>query len=447
MTTAEPISDGPVRRALRAGKPRARGETLRGRSRWADLDGPVHYLDFGGPAHGPLIVAVHGLGGAAVNWSAIAPLLTRKYRLLAPDLAGHGLTRSEGRGADVRSNRSLLHRFIESVSTLPVILMGNSMGGMIAVLETAAEPDAVAGLILVDPALPFQPVRPDPLVAAVFAMSAVPILGPLLIRQRRLMPVESVVSSTLALCCVDPKRVPPEIVERHIEVARQRAAMTGNAGDFANAARSVLETASFVRGQSYRRGIRDLNCPVLIIHGQRDRLVPVSVARMAAKSHPAWTLAELPDIGHVPQLEAPVPTATAIKTWLAATGKPAARAASPVVRTAAPRVPAQRKASLAAMKPLSEVRQRLSGILARFRREGAAAEPVAFGSHRKPEAISSLSPSMSRHMTCATFVRSMRGSSATSTSGLDRSARWSSPRARSPGSTLTRPATSKPRPR
>ena len=37
--------------------------------------------------------------------------------------------------------------------------------------------------------------------------------------------------------------------------------------------------------------------------------------------------------------------------------------------------------------PLSDVRQRLSGILARFRREGAAAEPVAFGSHRKPEAI------------------------------------------------------------
>jgi len=37
--------------------------------------------------------------------------------------------------------------------------------------------------------------------------------------------------------------------------------------------------------------------------------------------------------------------------------------------------------------PLSEVRQRLSGILARFRRDGAEAEPVAFGSHRKPEAV------------------------------------------------------------
>lgn len=37
--------------------------------------------------------------------------------------------------------------------------------------------------------------------------------------------------------------------------------------------------------------------------------------------------------------------------------------------------------------PLSEVRARLSGILARFRREGSAAEPVAFGTHRKPEAV------------------------------------------------------------
>jgi hypothetical protein len=39
------------------------------------------------------------------------------------------------------------------------------------------------------------------------------------------------------------------------------------------------------------------------------------------------------------------------------------------------------------VRPLSEVRAGLSAILARFRREGAAAEPVAFGSHRKPEAI------------------------------------------------------------
>ena len=153
------------------------GPEAGGQSRWVDIGGPVRYLDFGGPAHGPVIVCVHGLGGSAVNWSAIAPLLTGRCRLLAPDLAGHGLTQSGGRGTDVVANRSLLHEFIESVPGSPVILMGNSMGGMISLLEASAAPDAVVGLILVDPALPFVPARPDPLVAAMFAMFAVPGLG------------------------------------------------------------------------------------------------------------------------------------------------------------------------------------------------------------------------------------------------------------------------------
>ena len=133
-----------------------------GESCWTDIGGPVHYLDFGGPAGGPVIVAVHGLEGCAVNWSALAPLLTDRYRVLAPDLAGHGFTRSAGRGVDVTSNRVLLHRFIEEVAGSPVILMGNSMGGMISLSEAAAAPGTVAGLILVDPAVPFVPVRPDP---------------------------------------------------------------------------------------------------------------------------------------------------------------------------------------------------------------------------------------------------------------------------------------------
>lgn len=300
-----------------------------GRSLTVDIDGPVHYLDFGGPANGPVMIAVHGLGGAAVNWSAIAPLLTKSYRLLALDLAGHGLTASGGRGTDVSSNRLLLHRFIQSVSSGPVILVGNSMGGMIALLEAGVAPEAVAGLILVDPALPFTPARPDPLVAAVFALSAAPVLGPLILRQRRFMPVESVVAQTLSLCCVDPSRVPADIVAMHVEVARQRHAMAGNGRDLAHAARSVVETAGFLRGQAYRRAIRQITCPVLVVHGERDRLVPVAAARSAAKAHPEWELVVLQQVGHVPQLEDPAQTAAAFTAWLTGAGSAAADAARP----------------------------------------------------------------------------------------------------------------------
>jgi len=48
--------------------------------------------------------------------------------------------------------------------------MGNSMGGMISLIEAGTSPGAVSALILVDPALPFVPVRPDPLVTALFAL-------------------------------------------------------------------------------------------------------------------------------------------------------------------------------------------------------------------------------------------------------------------------------------
>jgi pimeloyl-ACP methyl ester carboxylesterase len=297
---------------------------LGGRSRWVDLGGPVHYLDFGGPASGPVIVGVHGLGGAAVNWTAIAPLLTDRFRLLAPDLAGHGLTRSGERGTDVGANRVLLHQFIESIAATPVILMGNSMGGMISLLEASAAPGAVSGLILVDPALPFAPVKPDLGVTAMFALQATPGIGRIVAGRRSRMSPEEAVAAVLALCCADVSRVSPDVVAQHIAVVRQRAAFTEAGHDFAVAMRSVLATAGYRRGHAYRQGIRSITCPVLLLHGSRDRLVPVAAARAAARANPSWSLVVLDGVGHVPQLEAPADTARSITDWFGSAGRTAA---------------------------------------------------------------------------------------------------------------------------
>jgi pimeloyl-ACP methyl ester carboxylesterase len=304
------------------------GRGLDERSRWIDLDGAVHYLDFGGPAGAPTIVCVHGLGGSSVNWVALAPRLTDRYRLLAPDLAGHGLTRSLGRPTNVAANRALLHRFIQVRSDRPVILMGNSMGGMISLMETATAPGTVAGLILVDPALPFVPTRPDPMVTALFAVYATPGLGRVLMARRNRMTPEALVARTLALCCTDPSRIAAEVVDHHVTVARQRAVFTDGTRDFLAAARSVLSTAGYLRGMAYWRGIRSTPVPVLLLHGERDRLVPVTAARVVARNNPSWSLVVLPGVGHVPQLEAPKETAEAILDWLDHAGAPAVRAAA-----------------------------------------------------------------------------------------------------------------------
>ncbi len=289
---------------------------LDGRSRWIDLDGPLHYLDLGGPAGAPVVVCVHGLSGSAVNWSAIAPLLTDRYRLLAPDLAGHGLTRSVGRGTTVSANRILLHRFLESMPGTPVILMGNSMGGLISLLEAANAPGAVSGLILISPVLPIVPARPDPAVTAMLMAYATPGLGQLLMVRRRRLSPEALVRSTMSLCCADPSRVPATVIAEHVAVARQRAAFTELNRDLAVAARSAVSAAGSGLGLPYRRLMRSITAPVLLLHGERDRLVPVAAARAAARANPTWSVRLLPGVGHVPQLEAPQTVAAEVRGWL-----------------------------------------------------------------------------------------------------------------------------------
>src|SRR5437879_4560738 len=105
------------------------------RSRTIDLDGPVHYADFGGT--GPTLVLVHGLGGSHVNWLAVAPVLARRARVLAVDLAGFGRTPLGERSADVHTNRVLLDRFLDAVAAGSAVLVGNSMGGLLAMMEAA----------------------------------------------------------------------------------------------------------------------------------------------------------------------------------------------------------------------------------------------------------------------------------------------------------------------
>lgn len=286
-------------------------------SQWVDLHGPVHYVDHGGPADGPLVVCVHGLGGSVVNWAALAPLLTDACRVLALDLAGFGHTRSGSRSSSVHSNQQLLLRFLTQVSGTPAIVVGNSMGGLISILQAAEHPDTVAGLVLIDPALPVGVgSRPDPRVAATFTAFAVPALGRrMLARRRSNASAEDVARDLLQLCCFDPSRIPAHVVDQHLELAVQRREYPDVDAELLTAARSLLWVLADRR--KYAALQRAITAPVLLLHGDRDRLVPVTSARAAAKANPAWRYVEAHDVGHIPQLEAPDWVALQIRDWLA----------------------------------------------------------------------------------------------------------------------------------
>jgi pimeloyl-ACP methyl ester carboxylesterase len=283
------------------------------RHRTADVDGPVHYVDFGG--EGTPLLMVHGLGGNALNWMAVGPDIARSYHALAVDLAGFGQTPLFRRSAAVGANAGLVHDFIEQVIGEPVVLMGNSMGGHIAILEAAAQPSWVTKLVLVDPAIPGVHVRrPEPAMLGMMAALSVPGLAELLLdRRARSLGPEGLVRQSLQVVCADPSRLSTEIVEAHVALTRERDRLgPQNGRAFLQASRSIGLRMADPRFWARVAGVK---APTLLIHGSLDRLIPVAAARELARRRPDWTLEVLEGVGHVPMMETPDAFMHALEAW------------------------------------------------------------------------------------------------------------------------------------
>ncbi|HEX7302300.1 alpha/beta hydrolase [Lentzea sp.] len=294
-------------------------EHFGGTSHHADLDGPVHWVDFGGPDDGPRVVLVHGLGGSHLNWVLLAPLLARRARVVAVDLAGHGLTHPEGRQTTVQANARLLGRFVEEVVGEPVVLVGNSMGGMISLLHTAEDPGLVRGLVLVDPALPMVlGTRPDPTMLGTFFVYSVPGLGERFLARSRTVTPRKQVDRLLDLVCADPAGIPEELKLASEHLIGERAGVEGLDKAFLAAARSTVLTTS--RRGAYYAAMRKIRVPVFLMSGDKDRLVNVAAARFVARRHPHWRYDEFAGIGHVPQMEIPEVVSERVLEWMDANG-------------------------------------------------------------------------------------------------------------------------------
>lgn len=295
------------------------------RHKVADLDGPVHYLDFGGA--GSPVVMVHGLAGSAINWLSVGPEIARAHRALAIDLAGFGQTPLRNRSAAVGANASLVHDFIREVVREPVTLIGNSMGGHISILEASEHPLWVTAMVLVDPAIPGTHVsRPEPAMLGVMAALSVPGLAmTLLERESRAQGPEGLVARAFSLVTADPSRLDPDVVDAHLKLTQERARLgRQNGRAFVQATRSIGLRMADPR---FWAKVAAVSCPTLVIHGSLDRLIPLAAARELRKRRPDWDLAVLEGVGHVPMLETPGLFMRTLRSWPAYENPPAAAAA------------------------------------------------------------------------------------------------------------------------
>jgi malonyl CoA-acyl carrier protein transacylase len=147
------------------------------RSSEADLTKKIcineQYLEFGshqiclctwGPENGPLILCIHGILEQGAVWEEVArPLAEKGYRVVAPDLFGHGRSSHLETATSYNSLTFLaqINHVVQRLPDQPLFLVGHSMGTMLAAMMASVQPQKVKGLVLVEPILPTKEKRKE----------------------------------------------------------------------------------------------------------------------------------------------------------------------------------------------------------------------------------------------------------------------------------------------
>lgn len=275
-------------------------------SRYMDLPGglKVHYRDQG-RRDGPTIVMVHGFAASLHTWEPWVQRLGSRYRIITLDLPGFGLT-SAPEGYTL--TRSGFVDVVDGVTTklgvTKFVLVGNSMGGGVAWNYALKHPGKLQGLVLVDAAGWPQQRADGKEGPFIFKVLRNPVgralIGDLDTTAMTRAGLKDAFAPT-------PQMVDDAMVARYVEMSRapgHRDIILNLMGGFdpADAATKAKLSAIAV--------------PTLVMHGDTDKLIPVSHAALFGDAIPGSTVIVYPGVGHVPMEQIADRSAADLDAWL-----------------------------------------------------------------------------------------------------------------------------------
>jgi 3-oxoadipate enol-lactonase len=248
---------------------------------------------------GPPLVLLHGVGANRAVWRHVTPALAADRRVIAPDLPGFGGSTPATSGFDLDTAATALAEPLADHAGGPFDLLGNSLGGAVALRLALARPDLVRRLVLAAPA-GFAP-RRWPIRAAAGA------LGDRAVAVRRIVgaPVARVPAARRALlwgAIAEPQRLAAEDARMMLEASRGSTRIGA-------AVAAVLEA-------DLRADLGRLEVPLGVIWGWRDRIIPISTLRHIRAARPDVLVVTIPRAAHVPQVELPAEFVAAVRRML-----------------------------------------------------------------------------------------------------------------------------------
>ncbi len=258
------------------------------------LDAPDEYREVAGirlhvrdsgPRDAPAVLLLHGFGASLQTWDGWSARLSATHRVVRIDLPGFGLTGPDPTG-DYSDARSLLILvgLMDQLGLRRASLIGNSLGGRIAWMFAATNPERVEKLVLISP---------DGFASPGIEYGKSPSV-PWMVRLLPYVLPEPMLRGSLEPAYADPKRLTDATLARYRDMMLAPGVR-----------RAIIARMEQVMLEDPVPMLRRIRAPTLLLWGEKDAMIPFSNAADYVRAIPNVTLAALPGLGHIPFEEAP----------------------------------------------------------------------------------------------------------------------------------------------
>ncbi|MGI0047153.1 MAG: alpha/beta fold hydrolase [Nitrosotalea sp.] len=257
-------------------------------TKFADVWGhKIRYLEEG--KSDKTIILLHGLGGSAERWLKVIPLLSPKYRVIAPDVIGFGYSDKPSEDYTIEFFGKFLSAFINTLNLKTAVLVGTSLGGQIAA-QCASINDTIEKIILVAPSGAMK--RSTPAIDA-YMMAA-------------LYPNHASAKTAFEMMSnsgtVDDFTISDFVKRMSIP----------------NAKLAFISSVLGIKNSNVDESLDKIMIPTLLVWGRQDMVIPIEHADQFVSSIKGCMFLEINDCGHLPHVEKPDLLAESILEFIGA---------------------------------------------------------------------------------------------------------------------------------